>query len=119
MSHQEFLKEKSRELRKNSTPGEIKLWNRLLKGKKCFGYQFNRQYVVEGFIVDFICRRLKIIIEIDGYSHQFKVEKDEKRDTKLSEMGYQVLRFKESDVIQHFEQVVRAIEIIIEKTEKK
>ena len=77
------LKSFARDLRNNSTDGEIILWSKALRAKK-MGYQFNRQFpMVLGdlkIIIDFICRKLKLVIEVDGYSHKFKVEKDKKRD---------------------------------------
>jgi very-short-patch-repair endonuclease len=91
------LKYFSRELRTNSTLGEIILWKRVLQGKIKFEHQFNRQFPMklegQGIIVDFICSKLKLIIQIDGYSHQFKTKQDELRDQQLNEIGYQVLRF--------------------------
>ncbi len=66
------LKPLARDLRNNSTLGEVILWDKVLKNKK-LGFQFNRQFPMQlptkKIIVDFICRKLKLIIEIDGYSH--------------------------------------------------
>ena len=67
----EKIKQYSRDLRNNSTTGEITLWSKVLRAKKMYGYQFNRQFVIEYYIVDFVCRKLKLIIEVDGYSHNF------------------------------------------------
>ena len=100
-------------LRKNPTPGENKLWFEVLQGKKLLGYQFNRQFAIENYIVDFICRKLKLIIEIDGYSHNFKTEEDTFRDNKLISLGYTVLRFQEQQVISDLENVIRGLEITI------
>jgi very-short-patch-repair endonuclease len=69
-------KELARSIRKNSTLGEIILWDKLLKGRKMFGYQFLRQFAIDDYIVDFICRKLELIIEVDGYSHNFKYDND-------------------------------------------
>jgi very-short-patch-repair endonuclease len=62
------LKERARQLRKNMTPGEVKLWQRL-KGKQLLGYDFDRQRPIDQFIVDFYCKQLMLAIEIDGSSH--------------------------------------------------
>ena len=62
------LKEKARELRKNMTPQERKLWN-IIKNREFYGYRFLRQYIIAPYIVDFICKKEKIIIEIDGSQH--------------------------------------------------
>ena len=65
-------KELARKLRKNGTKGEVILWQAVLRAKQFYGYQFNRQFCIDDYIVDFIARKLKLIIEIDGYSHKFK-----------------------------------------------
>jgi very-short-patch-repair endonuclease len=104
------LKEKSRILRTHSTPGEIILWNKVLKNKQMHGFQFLRQYSFENYIVDFICRKAKLVIEIDGYSHNFKYEDDLKRDNRLNELGYVVLRFQEKEIHQNIKNIIHAIE---------
>ena len=87
------------------------------------GYQFNRQFpMILGdlkIIVDFICRKLKLVIEIDGYSHKFKVEKDRKRDLLLQNEGYTVLRVSEHDVVYDFNNVIRVIENLVHELEKE
>ena len=61
-------------------------------------------------MVDFISIKLKLIIEVDGYSHNFKYKEDIKRDKKLSEYGYTVLRITEHDVIYDIDNTIRTIE---------
>ena len=72
------LKALSRNLRKKSTLSEVLLWN-ILKGKKIKGYQFMRQKPIDNYIVDFFCSKLKLIIEIDGISHNGKYERNQIR----------------------------------------
>ena len=114
MTYNKELKPFARENRNNSTFGEILLWKNVLSRKQT-GYQFNRQYPIENFIVDFISRSLKLVIEVDGYSHQFKYDTDIKRDKRLNELGYKVIRFTEHDVKHDFENVRRALNIYIEE----
>jgi very-short-patch-repair endonuclease len=104
------LKEKAQYLRTHSTPGEIILWNKVLKNKKMHGFQFLRQYSLENYIVDFICRKARLIIEIDGYSHNFKYAEDLVRDERLTAWGYSILRFQEKDVLQDLNNIIRSIE---------
>lgn len=108
------LREYARELRNNSTLGEIILWKKVLRAKKFHGYQFNRQFVIDNYIADFVCRKLKLIIEIDGYSHQFKHQKDIEKDKYLKDLGYRVLRFKESEVRHKLDDVVWQLEKFLE-----
>ncbi len=116
------LKQLSRNLRAESTLGEILLWDKFLK-VKATGYQFNRQYpmALDGanIIVDFICRKLKLIIEVDGYSHNFKYEEDKIRDEKLRTKGYSVLRFSESRIRYDIDNVIAEIEVKIEELQTR
>ena len=91
------LKQIARTLRKNMTLGEILLW-RELKGKKLLGYDFHRQKPIGEYVVDFYCPALKLVLEIDGDSHDGKEEADRLRQQKLESMGLTVLRFWDSDV---------------------
>jgi very-short-patch-repair endonuclease len=115
------LKPLARKLRKFGTMGEALLWRDVLKTKQIWPYQFNRQFPIGNYIVDFICRRLKLIIEIDGSSHIAKSEEDFDRQEYLERLGFQILRFTESHVVYHIDQVVAEIDYAIsclEKTEQ-
>jgi very-short-patch-repair endonuclease len=115
-----ILKHRSQNLRNNSTLGEI-LLRQHLKGRKMKGYQFNRQKPIGNYIVDFYCRKLNLIIEVDGETHFYEgaKEKDERRQEKLESLGLQFLRFDDLEVKQNIENVVIAIEEWIEEFEKK
>ena len=104
------LKDYARKLRSDGTSGEAKLWSEVLRAKQFYGLQFNRQFAIENYIVDFICRKLKLIIEIDGGSHQYMTKPDEIRDKTLSELGYKVIRVYEEDVLHDINNVIRTIE---------
>jgi len=115
------LKPFARDLRNNSTLGEIILWSDVLRAKKMKGYQFNRQYPMKvnelNIIVDFISRKLKLIIEVDGLYHKFKHKQDLFRDQTLSALGYYVLRIPDNQVRHNLENVVKIIEDKIEELE--
>lgn len=104
------LKAYARRLRNESTFGEIILWSKVLRAKKMLGYQFNRQFPIHHYIVDFLCRELKLIIEIDGYSHDFKYKQDIERDRFINSHGYCVLRFSEQQVRHKLDDVIEVIE---------
>ena len=91
--------EKSRELRKNMTPQERKLWS-ILRNRQFFNYRFRRQFPIGQYIVDFICREKKIIIEIDGGQHneQQNIEYDNNRTKYLNSEGYKVIRFWNNEI---------------------
>lgn len=113
------LKPLARNLRKFGTKGEALLWRGVLKAKQHWPYQFNRQFIIEDYIVDFICRKLKIIIEIDGSSHIGKSEEDFKRLQFLESLGFTFLRFPESFVVYRIDDVVAEIDYAIKCLEQK
>ncbi|MBR6099018.1 endonuclease domain-containing protein [bacterium] len=89
----------ARNLRKNATPQEATMWN-LLRLHKFFGLEFRRQYPIGDYIVDFICREKKIIIEIDG-GHHAELDNyihDEVRTQLLESKGFKVVRFWNSEI---------------------
>ena len=112
------LKPFSRELRTYGTKGEAVLWKMVLKARLMNGYQFNRQYIIEDFIVDFICRKLNLIIEVDGSSHLTKGSADYDRQLRLEELGFTVLRFPEYEVLGALEDVHNKIYYAIEAIEE-
>lgn len=111
------LKERARKLRKNSTPSEIKLWKSLRAGNMR-GYTFNRQKPIDEFIVDFYCRKLKLVIEIDGDSHDEKKVYDKRRQNRLELLELYVIRFYDHDVMTQIDGVLFKIEETIQKLEK-
>ncbi len=65
------------------------------------------------YYADFLCRELRLIIEIDGYSHETRQADDGKRTQDLVEHGYKVVRFTNRDVLNNVEGVIRQIELAI------
>ncbi len=84
-----------------------------------FGYQFLRQLPIEKYVADFVCRKLKLVIEVDGYSHRYTEERDNKKEEVLNKSGYTVLRFSEFQVMKELYNVHRAIESFIGEFEIK
>ncbi len=113
------LKQLARDLRNDSTLGEIILWKKL-KGKQIFGYDFHRQKPLLEYIVDFYCAELNLIIEIDGYSHQNEEAyiKDKNRQEELEQYNLYFLRFTDKEIKTQMQSVLRAIEIYINEFEQ-
>ncbi len=107
--YREDLITKARWLRKNSTPGEIEIW-KAIKNKQLLGYKFRRQHPIHRFIVDFYCKELRLAIEIDGRSHDYKIEYDKQCQEIIEQLGVSFLRFSESDARYYTESVVMEIE---------
>ena len=113
------LKPLARNLRKSGTKGEALLWRDVLKAKQYWPYQFNRQYIIGDYIVDFIRSKLHLIIEIDGSSHFAKSEEDYKRQVFLEKQGYVIMRFAESIVVYRIDEVITDIDYAIKCLEQK
>jgi len=111
------LKVIARKLRKNSTKSEIYLWNEL-KNKKLMGYAFKRQKPIGNYIVDFFAPKLNLIIEIDGITHDFKIESDNIRQDSLQSLSLTVLRFSDSDVKNNLNGVIMSIKEWIDKNQR-
>jgi very-short-patch-repair endonuclease len=109
------LKEKARFLRANPTKAEIKLWTHILKAGKLKKYKFNRQRPIGNFIVDFFCKSLKLIIEVDGMSHVGNADKDNLRTKKLEELGYKFIRFSDNNILNNINGVYSVLDEFIEK----
>jgi len=73
-------------LRNGATPAERKLWRYLSKSQA--GAKFSRQLKVGSFFPDFLCRELKLTVEVDGYSHDVRPGRDVYRDRYLTEAGF-------------------------------
>ena len=94
------------------TKAEACLWKYALRGRKMKGFQFRRQRPVLKYIADFMCKELKLIIEVDGISHHWDevVVKDKKRQADLENAGFTVLRFTDDEVLNDMNNVIRIIE---------
>ncbi|EPR65379.1 endonuclease domain-containing protein [Cyclobacterium qasimii] len=112
------LKEFSRDLRTHSTLSEVLLWQKL-KGRQFRGYAFNRQKPLGDFIVDFYCKKLQLVIEIDGDSHFYpeSVVKDQKRQLILEKKDLFFLRFLDKEVKKSMSYVLQEIGTYIDDWE--
>jgi adenine-specific DNA-methyltransferase len=106
----ERLKAFSRDMRKEPPDAEYKLWY-FLQNRQLAGFKFRRQHQVGSYIVDFICIKAKLVIELDGGQHydSDKIVYDEKRTAFLNSRGLKVIRFDDNDVMRNIEGVVIAI----------
>ena len=108
-----ILRDRARELRRNKTKAEMIAWG-VLKNRRVKGYKFRRQVPIENYIVDFYCHEAKLIIELDGgvHSETEVFEKDQKREQRLRELGYTVVRFSNHVLYNDsdfFEEHIRAL----------
>lgn len=99
------LLERAKELRKAGNLPEVIMWQQLHK-RKFKGYDFDRQKIIGNFIVDFYCTNCNVVIEIDGSSHNNKVEYDKCRDEFLASLGLTIIRIKAEDVMNDLNKVI-------------
>ena len=100
--------DKAKVLRNNPTDTELFLWKYLQKSQ-IEGFKFRRQQPIGQYIVDFVCPKKKLIIELDGGGHAFQEEKDKRRDIWLKKEGFTVLRFWDNDVFNNIEGILESI----------
>ncbi len=111
--HNKNLIERARNLRKTQTEAEKILWH-AIKNRQIIGYKFRRQYLMAGYIIDFICLERKLIIEADGQQHQLQQEYDQIRTNVFSGAGFRVLRFWNNEIFENLESVLHKIMIFLE-----
>lgn len=91
------MKHLARKLRRNSTEAERQLWYHL-RAHRMAGFKFRRQFVIEPYIVDFVCLERKLVVEADGSQHLQNAE-DKQRTRYLENLGFTVLRFWNHDIL--------------------
>jgi very-short-patch-repair endonuclease len=112
-----YLKAFQKNLKKNSTEAEQLLWKELQNKKT--GFKFRRQHVISNMIVDFICIRQKLVVEVDGKIHLNQLDEDNVRTQRLNTKGYRVIRFNNDEVIQNPESIAQRIKQFLESSELK
>ena len=105
----------AKELRKNMTPWEKKLWYQFLRN---YPIRFQRQKAIGDFIADFYCAKAKSVIAIDGKQHYTpeNFEKDTIRTYKLENMDLTVIRIPNFKIYDDFENVCKFIDREIKKS---
>jgi len=101
------LKQLARDLRNNQTKAENRMWYDVLSDQRFLGYKFTRQRPIDQYIVDFFCKELLLIIEIDGKSHEYDdaIIKDRLRENRLTELGFVLIRFSDWEVMNQMDVV--------------
>ena len=106
----------AKQLRKEMTPEERKLWHLFLKS---YPVRFRRQATIANYIVDFYCPQAKVVVEIDGTQHfeNEGLQKDTQRTEHLESLGLQVIRFSNRQINEEFDGVCQCVDSIIHKEE--
>lgn len=106
--------DRAKELRRNMTPQERKLWYMFLRD---YPVKIYKQRIIDSFIVDFYCAKAKLVIELDGSQHYTNqgLAHDRERSAMLQKYQLQVIRFNNLEVDQQF----RAVCVMIDRTIRK
>jgi very-short-patch-repair endonuclease len=98
----------AREMRRNMTPAELRLWQHLRRNQ-LGGWHFRRQQIIAGFIVDFYCAKAYLVVEVDGEIHSQSTAADTERENILNGLGLTVIRFSNDAVLKDTFGVLDAI----------
>ncbi len=111
------LRKRARELREKQTPAEEVLWE-LLRNRQVANLKFRRQHQIGPYIVDFFCKDLKLVVELDGevHSEEAQVKKDQKRQAYLESLGFDVLRFDNDQFLNNPQAALEQITNLLPST---
>ncbi|MDO4211593.1 MAG: endonuclease domain-containing protein [Bacteroidales bacterium] len=103
------LREHQRRHREYPTTAEAYLWEYLRANR--LGVRFRREYIIAEHIADFVCLPLKLVIEVDGGYHDAPLQQraDEIRTLDLEQMGFEVIRFTNDEVLNNIDKVLKEI----------
>jgi very-short-patch-repair endonuclease len=110
MTTKGVLRDRARGMRKEPSRSERALWQ-LLRGRQVANAKFRRQHPVLSYIADFACPEARLIVEIDGRSHDdpMQVQYDIERTKKLNEAGWRILRVRDDAVLTESHKVIEQI----------
>ncbi|WP_417610632.1 endonuclease domain-containing protein [Owenweeksia hongkongensis] len=112
LDYNPLLKERAKALRKTRNLPEVLFWMRVNKAQ-FYDLDFDRQKIIGNYIVDFYCKALGLVVEIDGSSHNGREEKDSEREEWLQNHGCRVIRFTTTLILEHLDQVMEELEEFI------
>ena len=104
----------ARENRKNQTPAENLIWQKVLRSKQLEHYKFHRQKPIGPYVVDFYCAELRLVIEIDGDSHAEQIDYDTQRTAFLESRGLRVIRYANRDILSNLASIYEDLQTKLE-----
>ncbi len=103
----ETMYETARLLRRRMTTEEKILWRHLRADR--LGFHFRRQQIIDKYVVDFYCHTASLVVELDGEIHKYQGDSDREREDNLSARGLAIMRFKNKDITQNLQNVLKQI----------
>ncbi|MBI3888864.1 DUF559 domain-containing protein [Candidatus Nomurabacteria bacterium] len=110
-----LLAERTRDLRKAGNLAEVLFW-KIFNDKKKLGFDIDRQVIIGQYIVDFLIPELGLVFEIDGSSHDSKIEYDAERDAFMKDLNLQVIRISDLEVKNNLSSIYH---LVLETVEKR
>jgi very-short-patch-repair endonuclease len=106
--HTHFKSEEAQRMRRSMTPAEARLWD-AMRTNRLAGLHFRRQQVIDGFIADFYCHEVGLVVEVDGGIHEDNWAYDAERDRILATRGLRTIRFGNDDIFENLPQCLQEI----------
>jgi very-short-patch-repair endonuclease len=113
------IRERAKSISRQMTKAEQILWFNMLKSRQQEGFKFVKQKQVFSYIVDFYCSELLLVIELDGSSHNDKIEYDKQRDAFLRSCGLEVVKISNNDAEKNLEGVYLHLQKIVKLRKNK
>ena len=104
-SNRQSSRDFARRLRQSMSAPEKQLWF-ALRNRRLAGLKFRRQYTIDRFVVDFACVEQRLIVEVDGESHSDRGSYDQRRETELRALNWNVVRASNDEVLRNLEGVL-------------
>ena len=113
--HSPWRTNRARSLRSTSTAAEDRLWSHL-RNRQSAGLKFVRQAPTGPYFVDFLCRKVKVIVEVDGGTHSTAAEiaRDAAREAYLQAQGYRIFRVHNAEISENIDGVLETLRAFIE-----
>ncbi len=109
-----LLTDRTKDLRKAGNLSEVIFWQ-TFKDKRKLGFDIDRQVIIGNYIVDFFIPELGLVFEIDGSSHDDKLEYDAERDAFLKDLNLQVIRILDKDIKKNISSVYNFVLEVVRK----
>lgn len=106
----EKLKPLARQKRHDPTPAENRLWEQL-RNRQIATVKFRRQHPIDKFIVDFYCSDARLVVEADGWIHEYTVDEGAIRQEFLESLGIKVIRFTNDEIFQSLHECLERIAV--------
>ena len=105
---------RARQVRRQSTDAERALWSKL-RNRRMMNCKFRRQFPIGRYVVDFVCLKHNLVVEIDGGHHADQQDYDAVRTEWLESQGFEVLRYWDNEVLTQMDSVLESIWDALEK----